>query len=50
MKQINNKILWSSTGNYIQYLIINYNEKQTEKYTCNETESLCSILETNTTL
>ena len=26
---INHKILWYSTGNYIQYSVINYNEKRT---------------------
>ena len=28
---INNKILLYSSGNYIQYLIINYNRKESEK-------------------
>ena len=31
IKQIINKVLLYSTGNYIQYLIINYNGKQSEK-------------------
>ena len=31
IKQINNKDLLHSTGNYIQYLIINYNGKEFEK-------------------
>ena len=37
IKQINNKDLPYSTGNYIQYLIITYNGKESEKeqiYTC----------------
>ena len=29
---INNKVLQYSTGNYIQYLIINHNKKEYEKY------------------
>ena len=29
--KINNKDLLYSTGNYIQYLVINYNEKEQEK-------------------
>ena len=28
---INNNVLLSSTGNYIQYLVINYNRKEYEK-------------------
>ena len=35
------------TGNYIQYLVITYNGKESEK---NVSESLCCIPETNTTL
>ena len=31
MKQINNKVLPYSTGNYTQYLVINYNGKEYEK-------------------
>ena len=42
VKQINNKGLLYSTGNYIQYLLITYNGK--------ESESLCCIPETNTIL
>ena len=42
IKQINNKGLLYSTGNYIQYLLITYNGK--------ESESLCCIPETNTIL
>ena len=34
------------TGNYIQYLVITYNGKESEK----ESESLCYTPETNTTL
>ena len=43
---INNKVLLYSTGNYIQYLVINHNGKE---YTC-ITESLCYTTEINTTL
>ena len=49
---INNKVLLYSTGNYIQYPVINYNGKEYEKeciYVC-KTESLCCIVEINTTL
>ena len=47
IKQINNKVLLYSTGNYIQYLVINYNGKEYEKeYVC-IMESLCYIPETN---
>ena len=28
---MNNKVLLYSTGNYIQYLLINYNGKESEK-------------------
>ena len=31
IKQINNKVLLYSTGNYIQYLIITYNGKKSKK-------------------
>ena len=58
-KMINNKDLLYSTGD-IQYLVITYNGKESEKaymcvciylciYIC-VTESLCCIYETNTTL
>ena len=50
--EINNKDLlyMYSTGDYIQYLIINYNRKESEKqYVC-ITESLCCTPATNTTL
>ena len=36
-KQINNKVLLYSTGNYIQYLVITYNGKESRKeymYVC----------------
>ena len=35
IKQINSKVLLYSTGNYIQYLVITYNGKESEKYTYN---------------
>ena len=51
---INNKILLYSTGNYIQYPVINHNGKEHEKeYICIYiyiTESLCCTAEINTTL
>ena len=43
--EINNKDLLHSTGNYIQYLVITYNGKESEK-----AESLCCTPETNMTL
>ena len=50
---INNKVLLCSTGNYIQYSVINHNGKEYEKE-CNVwicvTESLCCTAEINTTL
>ena len=49
---INNKVLLYSTGNYIQYPVINHNGKDYEKeyiYIC-ITESLCCTAEINTTL
>ena len=53
-KEINNKVLLYSTGSYIQYLIIAYNGKDSEKedtYIDVEiTESLRCTLESNTTL
>ena len=48
----NNKVLVYSTGNYIQYPVINYNGKEYDKeciYMC-ITESLCCSAEINTTL
>ena len=51
IKQINSKDLLYSTGDYIQYLIISYNGKESEKeYIQIITESLCCTPETNTTL
>ena len=51
---INNKVLLYSTGNYIQYLVINYNGREYEKvyiYTyIYITESLCCTAEINTIL
>ena len=49
---INNKVLLYSTGNYIQYPVINHNRKEYEKeYVCVcITESLCCTAEINTTL
>ena len=44
----NNKILLYSTGNYIQYPVINYNGK--EYIYIYKTESLCYIPETNKAL
>ena len=46
------QVLQDSTGNYIQYLVITYNGKESEKihkHIC-KTESLCHTPETNTTL
>ena len=57
---ISNKVLLYSTGNYIQYCVINHNGKKYEKeyiYMCVYiythtyiTESLCCTVEINTTL
>ena len=44
---INNKVLLYSTGNYIQYPMINHNGKEKYDYI---SESLCCIAEINTTL
>ena len=48
---INNKVLLYSTGNYIQYPVINHNGKNMKKnvYIC-ITESICCTAEINTTL
>ena len=47
---IDNKVLLYSTGNHIQYPVINHNGKQYEKeYIC-ITESVCCTAEINTTL
>ena len=49
VKQMN-KMLLSSTGNYIQYPVINHNGQEYEKeYIC-VSESLCCMPESNTTL
>ena len=53
IKQINNKDLLYNTRNYIQYPVITYNGKESEKNILTyiyKTESLCCALETNTTL
>ena len=48
--KINSKVLLQSTGNYIQYPVINHNGKEYEKeYIC-ITESLRRTPEINTTL
>ena len=50
IKQVNNKDVLYSTGNYMQYLLITYNGKESEKekiymYICID-ESLCCTPET----
>ena len=45
-KQVTNKGVLYSTGNYTQCLIIAYNEKKSEKEQIDGTESFCSTLET----
>ena len=52
IKQINKKDLWYSTGNYIQYLVITYNGKESEKeyIYIYISESFCCTPETNTIL
>ena len=56
IKQITNKDLLYNTGNYIQYLIITYNGKESKKehiyiyIYIGITESLCCTPETNATL
>jgi len=51
IKQGNNKVMLFSTGNYIQYLVIVYNGKESEKgHVFHTMESLCCIPETNTRL
>ena len=47
-----NKVLLYSTGNYIQYFVINHNRKEYEKelYRYIMNELLCSTAEINTTL
>ena len=46
IERINNKVLLYSTGNYIQYPIINHNGKEYIYIT----ETLCCTPETNTAL
>ena len=50
---INNKVLLDSTGNYVQYPVINHNGNEYKKrkhiYLC-ITESLCQTAAMNTTL
>ena len=48
IKWINNKFLLYKTGDYIQYLIVIYNGKESEKEYIYITESLCCTPETNT--
>ena len=45
-----NKVLLYSTGNYIQYPVVNNNGKEYKKECICITESLCCTPETNTTL
>ena len=48
IRWINNKVLPYSTGNYIQYPVINHNGKEYEKaYIC-KTELLCCTSEIDT--
>ena len=47
----NNKVLLYSTGNYIQFLVITYNGKESEKvYIYIHIYTFCCTPETNTTL
>ena len=48
IKQITNKDLLYSTGNYTQYFVVTYKGKESEKEYISE--SLCYTPETNTTL
>ena len=50
MKQITNKDLLYSTGNYSQHPVKNHNGKEYKKEYIYITESLCCTPETNTTL
>ena len=50
LEWINNKVLLYSTGNYIQYPVINYMEKNMGNVYICITESLCYTVEINTTL
>ena len=48
---INNKVLLYSTGNYVQYPVINHRERNMKRNVCMcITESLCCTAEINTTL
>ena len=47
LEWINNKVLLYSTGNYIQYSVINHNGKEYEKMYICVTESLCCTVEIN---
>ena len=47
---MSNKDLLYSTGNYIQYLVITYNGKESEKEYIYISESLCCTPETNAIL
>ena len=47
---INNKVLMCSTGNYIQYPMINHNEKIFKNVHMCVTESLCCTAEIGTAL
>ena len=50
-KKVNHKDLQYNTGNYTQYLIITFNEKESNMYVLvGITESLWCTRETNTTL
>ena len=48
IKPITNKDLLYSTGNYIQYLIITYNGKESEKQYIDLSKSLCCTSESST--
>ena len=48
--RINNKVLMCSTGNYIQYPMINHNEKIFKNVHMCVTESLCCTAEIGTAL
>ena len=50
IKQIINKDLLESTGDYIYYFIITHNWKESPKENIYKTESLCYTSETHTTL
>ena len=51
LEWINSKVLMYSTGNHIEYPVINYNGKEFKKNVCMcITESLCSTAEIGTAL